>query len=430
MQQFIFNLEKYIWSLPFILFVMFTHIYFTFKLKFPQKYSISGIFLSLKSSSNEGISSFKVLMTILAATLGIGNIVGVATAIYIGGIGSVFWIFVSGFFAIATKYAETYLALENRKRVKDGYVGGTMYVLRDRLNLKLFAYIFAVLILASSLGVGSMIQSNSISECINYNYNIDKRILAVVISGICGYIIFGNEKKVANVSSILVPVATIIYTFLCCYVLYYFRYNFIDSLSNILKEAFNLKSIMTGAGYSGFILALREGLSKGLFSNEAGMGTSPLFNVNVSGNDNIEESKIAASSVFIDTVFMCTFTGIILVMSGMLQISSSPIELVNKTFEIVPFGKLLLTISLVIFALSTIPSWAMYANQAVKFVFNRNTTIMKVYKICYIFFIFLGALSHNDIVWCISSIANACIMIPNIIMMFKLKDEINIRYKK
>ncbi len=429
MQEIIAYIEKIVWSTPLVMLLVFTHIFFTIKLKFPQKYTLKGLrsMLGHKDKNGVGISSFKSLMTVLAATLGTGNIVGIATAITMGGVGSVFWIFISGIFAIATKYAETYIVLKYRKKdkYKDTYYGGAMYVLKEQLGFKKLAILFSLFLVIASFGIGAMIQANAMSESILGVFTINKYLIAIIVTIVCAYAIFGNEKRISNISSILVPLATVIYMFMCIYLLYTFRMNIVSSIKIIVKEGFNFKAVAGGVLGSVAIAALNAGLSKGLFSNEAGMGSSPLFNVTVKGTDIKEESIIASTSVFIDTVILCTITGIVLTASGMWNIYTDAMQLVQNTFAMVPYGKYLLPFSIFIFAFATIPCWGYYGNIGVKFLF-KDDKYEKIYKWIYTICVLLGCVLTLQVVWSLSSIANALMVIPNVIMLYFLKDKIEI----
>ncbi len=427
LENIIIRLEELIWSEPLVLLLMFTHIYLTFKLNNPQKYTLKGLKLILKNDENKekkGINSFKSLMTILAATLGTGNIIGIATAISIGGIGSIFWIFVTGIFAIATKYAETYIVLKYRKENKTGYYGGTMYVLNDKLKFKLLAVLFSIFTIIASFGIGSMIQANAMSNSIIETFNINKYVIAIIVTIICSYVIFGNEKRISNISSILVPIATVIYLFMCVFVLYLYKHNIGAAIINIIEEALNFKAISGGIFGSVAIKAMNVGMSKGLFSNEAGMGSSPIFNATVKMKSIKNEAIISSTSVFIDTVILCTVTGIAIVSSGMYTITNNPIELVQETFKIIPYGRELLTFSIAIFAIATIPCWGYYGKCAVRFLFKENKRYEKIYDFMYAICIYIGSIMAVNIVWGVSSIANALMIIPNLIMIYKLKNDI------
>ncbi len=427
LENIILKLEGIIWNWPLVLLLMLTHIFLTLKLKFPQKYTIKGLKLILKngeSSDKKGINSFKSLMTILAATLGTGNIVGIATAIAIGGIGSIFWIFISGVFAIATKYAETYIVLKYRKENKSGYYGGTMYVLADKLKNNSLAIMFSIFTILASFGIGSMIQSNAMANSLIDTFNLNSHLIAIIVTLLCTYVIFGNEKRISNVSSILVPIATVLYIFMCFYVLIYYRYNILSSIYNIIDQALNFKAVAGGIFGSIAIKAMNSGMSKGLFSNEAGMGSSPIFNATVKMKDIKNESIIASTSVFIDTVVLCTITGVAIVASGMYTLSANPIEIVQNTFSIMPYGRELLTFSIAIFAIATIPCWGYYGKSAVRFIFKSSNKYEKIYDVIYATCIYIGAITTINLVWSLSSIANALMIIPNLVMIYKLKNDI------
>ena len=377
-----------------------------------------------------GVSSFKSLMTVLAATLGTGNIVGISSAICIGGIGSVFWIFLSGIFALATKYAETYLVLKYRKKekMKNGeytFVGGTMYVLRDVLNKKRLGTLFSIFVVIASFGIGAMIQSNAISTSIEDNIQINTKFLAIVITVLCSYFVFGDEKRISNISAILVPIASIIYLTMCVFLLYIFRYNILDSIKLIVSEALSLRSVGGSIFSIMLIKSMNAGLSKGLFSNEAGMGSSPLFNVTVKDSKTAKEEAIVAStSVYIDTVIICTLTGLVIASSGMYNLNQDSMLLTQNTFATIPYGNILLTFALSIFAVATIPCWSFYGCMGVRYLFKDKKYYILLYKLIYIFSVYIGAILSLNVVWSISSIANALMVLPNIYMLYKLRDKI------
>ena len=240
MKELIFKTECFLCGIPLVIILLISHVYFTFKLNFPQRYVLKGLkymIFSDKKNTKEGISSFKSLMSILASTLGTGNIIGVATAITIGGVGSIFWIFVSGVFGIATKYAETYIVLKYRKKDKKGkFYGGTMYVLRDKLKCKKLAKLFSIFLILTTFGMGAMIQSNAISTCITANFDVNVIFISVIIVISCGYVLLGNEKRISNISSILIPIATIIYILSCFTLMYQYMQNIIPSIIYIIKS--------------------------------------------------------------------------------------------------------------------------------------------------------------------------------------------------
>lgn len=361
---------------------------------------------------------------------GTGNIIGVSTAIIIGGVGSIFWIFISGIFAISTKYAETYLCMKYRKITKDKnvkytkYYGGTMYVLRDRIGSKLLGFLFALFVIIASFGIGCMIQSNSATESLVQNLNIDRTLVGIVITIIAAYMLFSNERKIAKISSIIVPISTVIYLIMSVMLLYIFRDNIINSILIIIKDAFSIKSGTIGILAFISIKALSTGLSKGMFSNEAGMGSSPIFETTVNNTNIKEQSIISSTSVFIDTVLLCSLTGIILIASNLYINETNPVIFVQNVFGVLPYGKYLLTFCLTSFGLATIPCWGYYGSQAVKYILNNKGVYQNIYKVVYVICVFIGAISTLETVWTLSSMANAFMALPNIFMIYYLLEEI------
>ena len=421
------TIEEFIWGIPLISILVFTHIYFTVKLKFPQKNIFKGlkyIFLGNKKNTKEGISSFKSLMTVLAGTLGTGNIIGVAAAIVIGGVGSIFWMFISGIFAIATKYAETYIVLKYRKKKRNKYYGGAMYVIDERIGNKRIGKLFAILVVLTTFGMGALIQSNAISGAVLTNFDIDIKVIAIIVAVVSAFVLFGNEKRISNVSSFFIPIAVILYLICSFMLLIVYRNNIVDSVIYIIREAFNFKSVTGGILSSVAIYAMSSGLSKGLFTNEAGMGTSPLFDITVNEQDIKKQSIISSTTVFIDTVVLCTITGIIFVASGMYENISTPNIFAENVFSILPFGKYLFMFFICIFAIATIPCSGYYGSVSVRYLFKDKIIYEIIYKIVFLIFVYLGCTSKSLLVWSISSIANGLMILPNIYMLFCLRKEI------
>lgn len=364
---------------------------------------------------------------------GTGNIIGVSTAIIIGGVGSIFWIFISGVFAISTKYAETYLCMKYRKIKKEKninksgytkYYGGTMYVLDSRIGSKILGVLFAIFVIIASFGIGCMVQSNAAAESLVQNLNMDRTLVGLIITAIASYILFSNERKIAKISSIIVPISTIIYLIMSIMLIYIFRNNIINSILIIIEDALNFKSGTVGILAFLGMRTLSTGLSKGMFSNEAGMGSSPIFETTVNNTNIKQQSIISSTSVFIDTVVLCSLTGVILVASNMYVNESNPIAFVQNVFGLLPYGKYLLTFCLTCFGLATIPCWGYYGSQAIRYLFNNKEIYQNIYKIIYAICIYIGAVSALEMVWTLSSIANAFMALPNIFMIYYLLEEI------
>lgn len=338
--------------------------------------------------------------------------------------------FVSGVFAISTKYAETYLCMKYRKIKKEKnssytkYYGGTMYVLKERIGSETLALLFAIFVIIASFGIGCMIQSNSAAESIVKNLNVDRVLVGIIITILASYVLFSNERKIAKISSIIVPISTVIFVIMSIILVYIFRDNVLNSIHIIIDDALNFKAGSVGILSFLTMKALSTGLSKGMFSNEAGMGSSPIFETTVNNTNIKEQSIISSTSVFIDTVVLCTLTGIIFVASNMYINETDPVMLVQNVFGVLPFGNYLLTFCLTSFALATIPCWGYYGSQAVRFIFKNKEAYQNLYKVIYTICIYIGAVSALETVWTLSSIANAFMALPNIFMIYYLLNEI------
>lgn len=419
----IYWVEKIIWGPQFIFLFIFLGVYLSIKLKMPQLKALTTI-KKIKNDKKNGITSFKALMTILAGTLGIGNITGVATAIMIGGIGSIFWIFVSGILAIAISYAENYLVLKYRKKEKtQGYFGGTMYILDEVMDKRIVAILFCVFTLIATIGMGAMIQANSLTNIILEKVEISKNFCAVIVLVISAYVIIGGKHKMANINSVAIPFCTLTYVILCCMVIIPNFKSIPTAMINILKEAFGIKQATGGIAGVGVIKCMSIGFSRGMFSNEAGMGSAPMF---AATGENVEdistEAYVMSYSVFVDTIFLCILTGITIVVSGAYSIPNIPIML-DMTFSCVPFGSLLLVFCISVFAIATIPCWEFYGEQVLRYLSSKKY-LVSLYKIIYVICIYIGCTLSLDTVWSISNIANALMALPNIYMILYLRKKL------
>lgn len=427
-QNIVEDINKLLWGRPFLILFIFTGLYFTFKLGFPQLKIILSLFKLRKNKGKDNkksITPYKSLMTILAGTLGTGNITGVASCIIIGGVGSIFWLLVSGFIAIVISYCENYLVLKHRKHTKSrGYFGGAMYVLDEVLGKRGLAILFSMFAILSTIGMGAMIQANSLTSTININFNIKREIIAIIISVISLYIVFGGKYRIAKVSSILVPVCSALYILLCVAVIIINKDNLTNGISYIIQNAFGIKQVIGGITGMTLIRIISAGFSRGMFSNEAGMGSAPIFSSTVE-DENIElQAKISATSVFIDTILLCTLTGITIVSANTYYIQDVN-ELVSSVFSTVKYGKTILSICMAVFVIATIPCWEYYGEESSYYIFKNNSCIF-LFKIAYVIFIYIGSMSKSDIVWNISSIFNLLMSLPNIYMIYKLEDKIRI----
>ena len=420
-QEIISNINSFIWGYPFIILLTITSIYLSIKFRFPQikiMFSLKDLFKSKENQTKDKITSFKSLMTVLAGTLGTGNITGVAIALIIGGIGSLFWLFVSGILAMAISYAENYIVLKYRKKdSRKGYFGGTMYVLDEVLDKRGLAILFAVVVALSAACTGTMSQSNSLSTLLNSSIGIDKSTVGVILAIVTAYIVFGGKRRIAKISSVIIPICTLAYIALCACILYVNRTNILPGIKEIIVCAFGAKQIIGGIVGISLARIMGRGFALGMFSNEAGMGSAPIFTATVE-EENIEiQSRIAAMSVVIDTIILCILTGITIVSTGMYNITDVG-EMLNKVFGMVPFGNWILNICMVFFVISTIPCWEYYGEEAVKYLFKTNLAIY-MFRIIYVIGIYFGSIMIVEMVFDLSGITNAIMTLPNIYMIYK-----------
>jgi len=421
------KINEYIWGWPFVLLLVVTSIYLSIKLRFPQikiLLALKDIFKNEDKNNKNKITSFKSLMTVLAGTLGTGNITGVATAIAIGGIGSLFWMFVSGVLAMVISYAENYIVLKYRRRDRyKGFYGGTMYVLEEVLDKKKIAVFFALLVAISAACTGTMTQSNSLSTLINTSTNVSKEIVGIVLAVITAYIVFGGKRRLAKVSSIVIPICTVVYIILCVSIIYMNRNNVVPGLKLMVLSAIGIKQVAGGIVGLTVSKIIGRGFSIGMFSNEAGMGSAPIFTATVEENDIEKEARIAATSVIIDTLILCMLTGITIVSTGYYNVPNVG-EMLNKVFNTVPYGVTILNICMVFFVVSTIPCWEYYGEEATKYLFKSNLSLY-IFRIMYIIGIYVGSIMTVSVVWDLAGIANAVMTLPNLYMIYKCVGDIS-----
>ena len=429
MSQIVDSLTRFLWSFPMPLLLMGTHIYFTFRLGFIQKKIPTGIRLSFsKSSQPDGVSPFAALATALAATIGTGNIIGISTAIAIGGPGAVFWCWITGFLGIATCYGECLLSLLHRIPAPQGHwLGGPMYVLKHGLHNKPLAILFSMAAILASLGVGSSVQSNSIRSAITSHLNLSPHLIGMITAVLAGFVILGGVKQISKICTFFVPFMSLFYLAGCFWLLY-LNHSFLgEALLVILRSAFSSESFIGGLTGTAVMLGIRTGISRGLFTNEAGLGSIPMAASSSQTSSPITQSLISMTGPFWDTVVICAITGLVIV-SSMLKNPAAyqgiPMDALCFTaFDQLPFfGTEILSISLVLFAFATILGWCYYGECGVRFLFGEKG--IKHYQVLYLFFIYLGAVISLDLVWRISDLLNALMALPNLLCLWMLRKKI------
>jgi AGCS family alanine or glycine:cation symporter len=424
--QFFFNkLSGLLWGWPMIILLLGTHIFLTIRLKFPQRKIFKGIALSVKSDgdSKGDVSQFGALATALAATIGTGNIIGVATAVSLGGPGAVLWCWLSGVFGIATKYAEGLLAVKYRVTTSDGtMMGGPMYALERGLGAKWLAVLFCIFTVLAALGIGCSVQSNSISTMLYESFNVPIYVSGAVTALLVALVIFFGIKGIANVCGFLVPFMAFFYV-AGCIVILLMNASFLGSaLSLIFKSAFSLQAIGGGFVGGGLMVAMRYGIARGLFSNESGMGSAPIVAAAARTKNPVRQALVSATGTFWDTVIVCAMTGLVLVTSILrypdIDYKDGAI-LTKLAFSKIKFiGPIILNVGLITFAFSTILGWAYYAEKAIEYLGGKK--VIFYYRVLWVAVVFIGSVVNLSMVWDLADAMNALMAIPNLISLLLL----------
>ena len=424
--QFFFNkLSGLLWGWPMIILLLGTHIFLTIRLKFPQRKIFKGIALSVKSDgdSKGDVSQFGALATALAATIGTGNIIGVATAVSLGGPGAVLWCWLSGVFGIATKYAEGLLAVKYRITTSDGtMIGGPMYALERGLKMKWLAVLFCVFTVLAALGIGCSVQSNSISTMLYESFNVPLYVSGAVTALLVALVIFFGIKGIASVCGALVPFMAFFYVAGCIVILAMNASFLGNALILIFKSAFTPQAIGGGLAGGGLMVAMRYGIARGLFSNESGMGSAPIVAAAARTKNPVRQALVSATGTFWDTVVVCAMTGLVLVTSILRypDIDYKDGALLTKLAfsKIKIFGPIILNVGLITFAFSTILGWAYYAEKAIEYLGGKK--VIFYYRILWVVVVFVGSVANLSMVWDLADSMNALMAIPNLISLLLL----------
>lgn len=425
MESFLETLSSYLWGWPMIILLIGTHIYLTVRLRFPQRHLIKAIRLSFTSDRNSDgdVSQFGALATSLAATIGTGNIIGVATAVAMGGPGAVFWCWLTGVFGMSTKYAEGLLAVKYRVKQPDGsMLGGPMYALERGLKKKWLGVIFSIFAICASLGIGASVQANAISTTCNDAMGISPVWVGVIVSALTAAVVLGGVKSIACVCGKLVPIMALFYVSGCAYILVLNGTYLLPALKLICISAFEPSA--AGGGFVGgsIILAARYGIARGLFSNESGLGSAPIVAAAAQTRNPVRQALVSSTGTFWDTVVICAMTGLVIVSSVLAhpEISFSDGALLTKmAFSLIPYvGTPILTVGIVTFAFSTILGWCYYGEMAMEYL--KGERWKRAYRVFYIAVAFIGCVVNLGVVWSFADCMNALMAIPNLISLLLL----------
>ena len=419
------SVSSFLWGWPMMILLLGTHIFMTIRLRCPQRKLFTAIRLSIKRDKDASgdVSQFGALATALAATIGTGNIIGVATAIALGGPGAVFWCWITGVFGIATKYAEGLLAIKYRVQTPTGkMLGGPMYALGKGLGWKTMAILFAIFTMIASFGIGNTVQANAIATIANNTYGISPWIMGAVVCGLTAAVIIGGVKSIAKVCGMLVPFMALFYILGCIYILFV-NHNYVwPAISLILKCAFSPEAAGGGFAGSSIMMVARYGLARGLFSNESGLGSAPIVAAAAQTRNPVRQALVSSTGTFWDTVIICALTGIVIVSSIIAYPDISYHDgaaLTKMAFGKIPYvGEPLLSFGLLTFAFSTILGWSYYGERAVEYLKGKKWSY--VYRLLYIVAVYVGSIASLNIVWNIADCMNALMAIPNLLSLLFL----------
>lgn len=421
--------NSYLWGIPMIVLLLGTHVFLTFRLGFPQRKIFQGIKLSLKkdTTSKGDISPFGALATALAPTIGTGNIVGVGTAIALGGPGAVLWMWLTGVFGIATKYAESFIGVKYRVQMEDGtMLGGAMYALERGLKLKWLAVLFAIFALVASFGIGSMVQANAVASITSEHTGIPPWIIGIVLMILTFVVIIGGVKQITRVCEFLVPIMAVAFVLGSLIILFMNAAHIWPAIKLICASAFNPMSAAGGFIGSTIATAARFGCARGMFSNESGLGSAPMAAAAARTPNPAHQALISSTGTFWDTVVICLLTGLVLTTTiiGHPELATNFTAgngnlLTSTAFAQIPYiGIPLLIFAMITFAYSTIIGWSYYGDRCAAYLFGPKALVP--YRVIYCITALLGTLGTVALVWNMADTFNALMAIPNLIAVFAL----------
>lgn len=427
-------LNSYLWGWPMIILLVGTHLYLTIRLRFPQRYIGKAIRLSVQkdADSTGDVSQFSALATGLAATIGTGNIIGVATAVTMGGPGAILWCWITGVLGIATKYAEGLLSIKYRVKLPNGkMLGGPMYAIERGMHCKWLAILFALFAFLASFGIGCTIQSNAIATMAQESFGWDASWVGLVLALLIGSVVIFGVKGIAKVCEWLVPFMAAFYILGCLVLLIINAEYLTDAIALICRSAFTQQAATGGFVGSTLMLAMRFGIARGLFSNEAGLGSAPIVAAAAKTRNPVRQALVSSTSVFWDTVIICAMTGLVLVTTILADNgvdSSASAALTKRAFEQIPIylqginiGSVILSIAVFTFAFSTILGWSYYGEKALEYLCGPYGRIGRyVYRMLITIGTYFGATKALEVVWNFGDATNALMAIPNLICLIVL----------
>ena len=425
-EQIVDTINGFVWGPVMLILLLGTGIYLSIGLKGMTivriPYAFKQLFKGRKSSGEGEISPFNALMKALSSTVGMGNIAGVATAVGIGGPGALFWMWCTALVGLATKYAEAVLAVNFRETDKLGNkVGGPMYYIKNGLGAqwKWLGGMFALFGALAGFGLANTVQSNAVSQVLEGDFNVPTLVSGLVMSGLVAIVLIGGIKRIADVASKLVPLMTIIYIGSTLTILFMNAAELPAAVVLIVDSAFNGTAATGGFAGAAVMLALRMGVARGIFSNEAGLGSAPIAHAAAATNSPVRQGTIAMLGTFIDTLVICTMTGLVLVVTGVWSGEPQGAAMTLSAFKAqLPFGEVILSVCIVLFAFSTMLGWSYYGERCAEFL--AGPRIILPFRVLWVIGIFVGTQMSLDLVWKMSDALNGLMAIPNLIALVLL----------
>lgn len=423
LESFVSTVAGWVWGPPMLILLVGTGLYLTILLKGLQfrvlPHALKLIFHK-EPSANGDISHFAALMTALSATVGIGNIVGVAAAITLGGPGAVFWMWMTGLVGMATKYGEAVLAVKYREPGEYGMRGGPMYYLAKGAGLPWLGWLFALFTVCASFGIGNMTQANAVAGIIESTFQIQPWITGVVLMGMTGLVILGGITSIGRFTSVVVPFMIVGYVSSALVVLALHVTEIPQALGSIVYHAWN--PIAAGGGFAGATMAaaMRYGLARGVFSNESGLGSAPIAAAAARTDDPVRQALVSMTQTFIDTLVVCSITALVILTATPWTEGIDAAQLTSASFgeTLGHTGELIVTFSIALFAYSTLIGWNYYGEKAIEYLMGPGAIVY--YRVIFVGVVLLGATSRLELVWNVSDVMNGLMAIPNLIGLLLL----------
>ncbi len=433
--DFIMNLNSavnsFVWGPPMLFLLVGTGVYLTIGTKFfsilKLGYVLRNTLLKIfsKDQAGEGeITPFQAVATALAATVGTGNIAGVATAIALGGPGAVFWMWVSAVFGMTTKFGEVVLSINYREKTQDGrFVGGPMYYIANGLNLKWLATVFAVFGALAAFGIGNMVQSNSVAASLQESFNISPLVTGLVLAVLTALVILGGIKRIGSVTEKLVPGMAAIYILGSVFIIFMNGSHIPEAFGLIFGNAFTGTAAVGGFAGSTLAMAVRFGVARGVFSNEAGLGSAPIAHAASTTDHPVRQGLWGVFEVFMDTIVICTLTALAILVSGLWNTGATGAALTTQAFdEAILGGGYIVSIGIMLFAFSTILGWSYYGERCAEYLFGEKAIVP--YRVIWIPFVVIGAIGGLEFIWDLADTMNGLMAIPNLIGVLMLSGTI------